>query len=72
MEAAASSGAAVTAKKHILFGDFSKYYVRLAGPAIYRRLDELYAENMVVGFAAFQRIDGELMNSAAVKVLLQA
>ena len=72
MAAAAANGNAVTANKHILFGDFSKYYVRLAGPAIYRRLDELYAENMVVGFAAFQRIDGELMNSAAVKVLLQA
>ena len=61
-----------TGQKTILFGDFSKYIVRFAGPLAAVRLNELYANNRQVGYNSFQRFDGLLTDTAAVKHLIQA
>ena len=59
--------AIATGNKSVVFGDFSKYVVRVAGPLQFLRQDELYAASLVVGFTAFKRVD-----SAAIKHLVQA
>jgi len=53
----------------VLFGDFSYYWIRDVDGIAFQRLNELYAENGQVGFRAFHRTDGELLNTAAVKKL---
>jgi len=58
--------------KLILCGDFSKYIVRIAQDMIIARRDELYSEYGLVGFQAWMRFDGELVNTAAVKHLITA
>lgn len=58
--------------KSVLFGDFRKYVVRRVGDSQVITLRERYAEKMQVGFVGVIRIDGELMNTAAVKHLVQA
>lgn len=55
-----------------LFGDFSYYKIRDVNGIAFQRLDELYAENGQVGFKAYHRTDGKLLNTAAVKKLTQA
>ena len=52
-----------------LFGDFNKYIVRRVQDFMLMRLVERYADFLQVGFLAFNRIDGELSNTAAVKHL---
>ena len=49
--------------KSILFGDFSNYFVRDALDVRLVRLDERYADTLEVGFIAFQRTDGNLINA---------
>jgi HK97 family phage major capsid protein len=49
--------------KSIAYGDFSKYFVRRVKGVTLIRLDERYAERLQVGFLAFQRVDGELMDA---------
>lgn len=61
-----------TTNKTVLFGDFSKYVVRRVGGTEMLALRERYAENLQVGFIAFLRVDGELLNTSAVKHLVQA
>ena len=61
-----------TASKLILAGDFSKYIVRISQDMMFARRDELYSENGLVGFQAWMRFDGELINTAAVKYLVTA
>lgn len=54
--------------KSILFGDFKQaYVVRLVSDVTTLRLAERYADYLQVGFLAFQRADGTVQNSAAVK-----
>jgi HK97 family phage major capsid protein len=53
--------------KAILYGDFSKYYIRDAGMLEMVRLDERYADYLQSGFFGFLRSDGDLINTAAVK-----
>lgn len=62
-----------SAKKAILYGDFSNYHIRDAGNAILLRLEERYADNLQVGFLAFLRSDGDLVDAGTnpVKYLLQ-
>lgn len=55
-----------------LFGDFSYYWIRDVNGVMFQRLVELYAANGQVGFRAYHRTDGKLMNTAAVKKLTQA
>lgn len=62
----------VTAKKHVLFGDFSKHKVRDVGAVRLRKLEERYAERDQVGFIGFQRADSRCVNTNAIKHLLQA
>lgn len=62
------------AKKVVLYGDFSKYIVRRVRGVTARRLNELFMGNLLVGFIAFLRADGELLNAgvAPIKHLITA
>jgi HK97 family phage major capsid protein len=53
----------------MLFGDFSKYAVRVVNNLEIKVLQELYAASRSVGYFGFLRLDGELLDSAAVKHL---
>lgn len=47
----------------ILFGDLSKYYIRQVRDVVIIRLNELYARNGQVGFLAWARADGKLIDA---------
>lgn len=64
--------AATTGLVSVLFGDFSYYWIRDVNGIAFQRLNELYAENGQIGFRAYHRTDGKLLNTAAVKKLTQA
>jgi HK97 family phage major capsid protein len=49
--------------KSILFGDFSNYVIRDALDVQIIRLNERFPDNLEVGFIAFQRTDGNLVNA---------
>lgn len=49
--------------KSILFGDFSKYLIRDVRDITLVRLDERYADAGQVGFLAFSRHDGDLLDA---------
>jgi HK97 family phage major capsid protein len=51
--------------KSILFGDLSKYYIRDVMDVTIMRLQERYAELGLVGFVAFARTDGRLLDAGA-------
>jgi HK97 family phage major capsid protein len=73
LEAANSTtGLPVTAKKHIYFGDFSKYKIRRIGGISLGRNEQLYWAERAVGFMGWMRFDGKLVNANAIKSLLQA
>ena len=63
-----------TGQKAILFGDLSAYYVRLVKEPRVLRLEERYAEFLQLGFLAFLRADGDLVDGGggAVKALQMA
>lgn len=61
-----------TGQKSVLFGAMNRYWVRRVKEVAIRRLNERYAEADQVGFIGFARYDGELMDTAAVKHLIQA
>jgi HK97 family phage major capsid protein len=61
-----------TNKRLVLFGDFSAYHVRDAGDVVIARGDELFLLNHQVVFVAFQRSDGNLIDTTAVKYLRTA
>jgi HK97 family phage major capsid protein len=52
-----------TGVKSILFGDFSKYLIRDCRDVTLIRLDERYADYHQVGFLAFARSDGDLLDA---------
>jgi HK97 family phage major capsid protein len=60
--------------KTILFGDFSKYLVRDVGGIRLVRADQRYVEYDQVGFIAFARFDGDLLDAGTnpVKYLVMA
>ncbi len=58
------------AKKVMLFGDFSKYFVRKVGSPVIGVLRERFWPDM--GIAGLIRFDGELGDAAAVKHLITA
>ena len=66
------SNVPVTAKKHVLFGDFSKFVVRYAGGFRFYHLTERYRDTDQDGFVAFRRFDSNTIKASALKVLLQA
>lgn len=49
--------------RSILFGDFSKYFVRSVRGLTMMQLRERYAEFLQVGFLGFQRFDGDLIDA---------
>jgi HK97 family phage major capsid protein len=63
----AMSSAFTTGQKLILFGDFSKYYVRKVGAPVIGVRREYYWPN--IGLAGIVRLDGDLIQSSAVKHL---
>ena len=64
--------AIATTAKSILFGDFSKFVVRVAGGLQFLRLDERYADALVVGYIAYKRVDSNTLQANAIKHLVQA
>lgn len=61
-----------TGNKTVIFGDHSKYIVRRVGDMQMIALRERYMDALQVGFIAFMRLDGELLDSRAIKHLKQA
>ncbi len=49
--------------KSVLFGDFSKYWIRDVRDFTLLRLDERFAEFLQVAFLAFARTDGDLLDA---------
>ncbi len=49
--------------KSLLFGDFSSYFIRDVSDTMILRLEERYAEYLQVGFLAFSRCDGKLVDA---------
>jgi HK97 family phage major capsid protein len=47
----------------VVFGDLSKYVIRNVRDMFLVRLDELYATQGQVGFVAFSRQDGDLLDA---------
>ncbi len=66
------SNVPVTAKKHVLFGDFSKFIIRDAGSVRFYHLTERYRDTDQDAFVAFKRFDSNTIKASALKVLLQA
>jgi len=58
-------------EKTVLFGAMNRYIVRRVRELSIARLDERYAEFGQVAFIGFARFDGELMDTAAVKHIVQ-
>ncbi len=58
--------------KAICFGDFSNYWIADRTSRSFRRLNELFAQNDLVGFMATQRVDGKLILPESVKYLVMA
>lgn len=61
---------AATGTKPIIFGDFSKYWVRKVGAPVLGVRREYYWPDL--GIAGIVRLDGELLQSTAVKHLVMA
>lgn len=53
----------------ILYGDWSKFYVRVAGGIRTAIARERYIENDVVAFVSFLRFDSDLVDATAIKYL---
>ena len=58
--------------KSIAFGDFKAYHVRTIEGVTVKRLVERYADYDQVGYVAFARFGGNLMDTEAIKVITQA
>jgi len=61
-----------TGKKTLLAADFSKFVVRSAGGVQIVRLNERYMDELEVGFVSYARKDSAVLDSRAVKHLIQA
>ena len=58
--------------KVILFGDLSQYYIHEAGGVQILRLNERFADELSTGFIGYRRVDGNVLQSSAIKHLIQA
>ena len=61
-----------TGTKTLIAADFSKYVVRSAGGVQFVRLNERYMDELEVGFVAYARKDAKVLDTRAVKHLIQA
>ena len=66
----AMASAFTTGQKLMLYGDFSKYYVRKVGAPVIGVRREYYWPN--IGMAGIVRLDGDLIQTSAVKHLVLA
>ena len=67
--------AATTGLKSVLFGDFSKFWIRDVASVRIRQLNERFADNDQIGYVAILRTDSELCGNAGInpiKHLIQA
>lgn len=64
--------AIATTNKTVVFGDFKAYQIRDVRGVTLLRLAERYAESLQVGFIGFHRSDADLLDTAAIRVLVQA
>lgn len=58
-----------TGNRSVLFGAFNRYVHRMVREFAIRRLDERYADSDQIGFIGFMRMDGELLDTNAVRRL---
>lgn len=61
-----------TGNKSIIFGDMKQYYIHQAGGVQLLRLEERYADELSVGYIAYKRVDGNVVQGSAIKHLIQA
>ena len=61
-----------TGTKTLIAADFSKFVVRSAGGVQFVRLNERYMDELEVGFVAYARKDSKVLDTRAVKHLIQA
>ena len=66
------ASAITTGQKTLVAADFSKYVVRSAGGVQMVRLNERYMDELEVGFVAYARKDAKVLDTRAVKHLIQA
>jgi len=68
------AGTIEASAKTMIFGDLSKYKIRMVAEMRLKRLVERYAEYDQDGFVALMRLDGDLLNAGTnpVKYLIQA
>lgn len=64
--------APTTGNKSIVFGDMSGYYIADRQGMTMQRLNELFAANGQVGFRAYKRMDGKMVDATGLKHLIQA
>lgn len=64
--------AATTGNRSVVFGDMSGYQVADRRGMTMQRLNELYAANGQVGFRAYKRMDGKMVDASGIKALVQA
>jgi predicted phage gp36 major capsid-like protein len=55
--------------KSIVFGDLSYYWLIERQPITIKKLSELYALQGQIGFSAYERLDGKLIQPDALKIL---
>lgn len=67
-----SMASPATTTKPIAFGDFGKYVIRVAKGTTLEMSRDRYWDERVTGFVALARMDGRLVNSAAIKFLTMA
>lgn len=60
------------ASKIMLFGDFSKFVIRMVQELVTLRLNERYADNGLVGYIGYMRWDSECTNTDAIKHMITA
>jgi HK97 family phage major capsid protein len=58
-----------TGARSVTYGAMNRYIVRLVAEFMMKRLVERYADFGQVGFIGFTRLDGELMDTSAIKAL---
>ena len=54
---------------HVLFGDFSYYWIGDRGKRVIKRLSERFADRGQVGYLTFERVDAKLVMPGAIKSL---
>ena len=55
--------------KSLVFGDLSYYWLIERQPITIKKLSELYALQGQIGFSAYERLDGKLIQPDALKIL---